>query len=848
MAHGETVNLRMTGGGPWGFRLFGGDGDPLTIAKLRKRSKAHEAGGCEGDILLGINGYSCKNITHGVAIALADHSPTLTMIVFRGSSDRNAINSAFQQLGSQLKPVPASAIAQEASQKAAYTDPSSTPAAPAVSQNVPQRTVNGYAAPGSFSQRQEQHFQEGDTQRHVTTETSKQTFGGTTLTKVTRREESSSYGAPSAFQPAPQKPAAMFNVSSVAAPSTNKPGVWAPSGGGAPLQSQRPLNISAPSGVSVSQNPDQSISMTIGLGGFDAGNTGKENIAPVQQQSKPVPQFNVKKVTKTQVEQAWQPSFGGPKQVIKHQTTTIVAKHTPFTDPEPVPEPLLPRQIPAAIDMSKLIYDGSGSDECGTPDKKKKMFADSAFYDDAEHRYPTIEEQVKMARKVAFSLESPANQAARGHNMFMKRKMKADRWTTVEPGVFLDQNQVDIPKEVFGGEEEKFYRDEPWNNPTHTWQPQMQPSGVRGGGWDSNRIPSPPPLPLLFAPKLPSVKDKEKTNALSAEEFEKLRLYEQKSTHTNVNPAMCFNLAQDLKTNKGKGGKLFAKRKARAEKYVHESESSDGIATPNQNFMDKILLSVPVEQQQQQKVNTAPANKTENMDYLDGGGPVVNRLKDMIAPPKPKMTPWDAAVQSGGVSVDRAFDHLKGYNPYAKQGTDLASQLGSAAVRKEEATAPLSIDSSSSKYPSYNTKVKGWTPSGGADSPAFAPSPSMSSTSSQSYTANHAPKMRPWQGAGAAPNSQDTPASGAAFNAVTPPGSQPAGGFKPMSFKAPGGRDSGVFQPNLQKWKPASGSESGASPAPPTASPMMQPSPVPSYHSTGSASREVTEADGYCDL
>jgi hypothetical protein len=341
----------------------------------------------------------------------------------------------------------------------------------------------------------------------------------------------------------------------------------------------------------------------------------------------------------------------------------------------------------------------------------EKMFADSAFWDDPEHRFPTIEEQVKMARKVALSLEAPANRAARGHTMFIKRKQKADRWTTVEPGVFLDQNQADIPEpiESLQEAEEKFYRDEPWKAASsHTWQPPMKPSGVRGVSYNTNRIPSPPPLPThgFRAPVLPNPKDKEKTNALSAEEFEKLRLFDQKSTHTAVNPAMCFNLAADLKNMKGKGGKLFAKRKARAEKYVHESEpGSDNTMTPNKDFMDKILLSVPMEQQQEM---SAPKKQPESMDYLDGGksgGPVVNRLKDMIDPPKPKMTPWDAAVESGGVSVDKAFDHLRGYNPYAKSGTDLASKVAQAAVRKEESTP---YEPTPSKFPTYNTKVKPW--------------------------------------------------------------------------------------------------------------------------------------------
>ena len=31
---GEQVTVTMTGGGPYGFRLFGGDNIPLTVAKV----------------------------------------------------------------------------------------------------------------------------------------------------------------------------------------------------------------------------------------------------------------------------------------------------------------------------------------------------------------------------------------------------------------------------------------------------------------------------------------------------------------------------------------------------------------------------------------------------------------------------------------------------------------------------------------------------------------------------------------------------------------------------------------------------------------------------------------------
>lgn len=31
---GDLVSVHLTGGSPWGFRLYGGEGDPLIVAKV----------------------------------------------------------------------------------------------------------------------------------------------------------------------------------------------------------------------------------------------------------------------------------------------------------------------------------------------------------------------------------------------------------------------------------------------------------------------------------------------------------------------------------------------------------------------------------------------------------------------------------------------------------------------------------------------------------------------------------------------------------------------------------------------------------------------------------------------
>ena len=57
-------------------------------------------------------------------------------------------------------------------------------------------------------------------------------------------------------------------------------------------------------------------------------------------------------------------------------------------------------------------------------DFAEKIYADSSFYADPQKKYPTIEEQIKMARRVALSLTAPQNKRARGHTMFVKQVEK----------------------------------------------------------------------------------------------------------------------------------------------------------------------------------------------------------------------------------------------------------------------------------------------------------------------------------------------------------------------------------------------------------------------------------------
>ncbi|XP_011486591.1 synaptopodin 2-like protein isoform X1 [Oryzias latipes] len=86
----EEIEVSLTGGAPWGFRLQGGaeQHKPLQVAKVRKRSKACRAGLKEQDELVSIDDHTCAELSHAQAMKLIDsESATLKLKVKRIPSE-----------------------------------------------------------------------------------------------------------------------------------------------------------------------------------------------------------------------------------------------------------------------------------------------------------------------------------------------------------------------------------------------------------------------------------------------------------------------------------------------------------------------------------------------------------------------------------------------------------------------------------------------------------------------------------------------------------------------------------------------------------------------------------------
>ena len=245
----------------------------------------------------------------------------------------------------------------------------------------------GGAGPDGGGGRTQETFYDGHTTSRVTTETSQQQFGSTTVTKVRREEVSTSGGWPSqntaqrhvhyeqesigASQPGGATgsgggggggaTASTFNVSKFGSTTQQrKPDIWAPSGAGGGR-----LTISTPEGVHVQQNADQSITMSFGLASPRqqgmASPRQQETCRSQQQQHDPsrhVPQFNVSKVGGSRPG-IWAPGGGGDVPVLRPFAVEAPKwSPTPKRKPEP-PETAPKPQRPPERESLSLAYDES---------------------------------------------------------------------------------------------------------------------------------------------------------------------------------------------------------------------------------------------------------------------------------------------------------------------------------------------------------------------------------------------------------------------------------------------------------------------------------------------------------
>jgi len=259
----------------------------------------------------------------------------------------------------------------------------------------------------------------------------------------------------------------------------------------------------------------------------------------------------------------------------------------------------------------------------------EKIFADSSFYDEPEHKYPTIEEQIRMARKVAQSLMSPGNEKARGQRMFLRRKETADHWTADalrrRPAGRRAGRTVHVAAELLESEpEQPYYNPAPWAPPGGTWAP---PSARR----------SPPRAPASgfvsaasrawmskSAEALPSVGSKWQPPERQHMELPARPVPPKHGAGSGVQPQVAFALAKDMARAHDKGGRMFAKRRARA--AVEETEmvpATEAVQAARSEVMQRIADSYAA-------AASPPAPKHDAVDSGMEHQPSASRLIEMI--------------------------------------------------------------------------------------------------------------------------------------------------------------------------------------------------------------------------
>uniref|UniRef100_A0A2C9LRS9 PDZ domain-containing protein n=1 Tax=Biomphalaria glabrata TaxID=6526 RepID=A0A2C9LRS9_BIOGL len=287
--------------------------------------------------------------------------------------------------------------------------------------------------------------------------------------------------------------------------------------------------------------------------------------------------------------------------------------------------------------------DDASSQASSTTRRKKKLYADSAFYDAPGKNYPTITEQMKLCKKIAQSLTSAANRRARGAKMFMKRKRKSTKWIHEGQSEF-SSSAGDVAN-------------------LHELDSELSPD--EGGN-----------KPLLYF-KIPSLKHrissegKQTKMALTQEEFEKLRLNSKKCDHRNVAPDTCFDIVADLKAHKGKGGRMFEKRKQRSDKFV--------IDESNARFV-------------------APTPK----------------ITHPIKPLRQEKTPWEAAMENQG-KVDAAFSQLTEWEKNQRLNLNANKNLDLAPLPAVKSTLRSDESPHLLKGKNFNRTARGWA--GGGEYP-----------------------------------------------------------------------------------------------------------------------------------
>ncbi|XP_022079676.1 synaptopodin 2-like protein [Acanthaster planci] len=649
---GVLLKVRMTGGPPWGLRFMGGQGTPICISKIRRKSKAFNANLQEGDEVLSVNGRNVRNGACDIAMGYVDAAvDTLDLeLVRRGS-------------GAPTMPINASSTEH-------------------MNGNTEIRRVPTYQITTSQKPRQPGHA--GHKQTSTTTHVQTRTDGGVreeTITKTiterigeeaktTTKRDVKTYGAPQDTTDSTgtgrqgRGSAVTFH-----APKINvaaKPEIWSPPGKSQPVKKPTlAYSSSAPAHATTAH-----VQYT---GSVPTGSAPKPKtpfLESKQEQNVPTkpmrwePQIHYSTTPKMESEApsttTWSGSVSGPRRTSVGQEVTITFAPQGFMAKRPSVDigkppsfiaPVVEEPVSASTTVEvekKPVYKEEptvilrrAAPPPDRPDSKSTIDETDKSEIKRPYSYPgkhseddpeiTTEMRMKACKTIADLLMFPADKHAKGARMFAKRRKRSERWSVEGMG----QN---VEEEKDGEEEEEAMDRGVEITLVASGRKPLPPGAVPIG----MPLPPPPPPPepgKPFIPQAPPPPPPGTKYRLKVEPTNfKVNLKKKDvCEHNIVSPEQMGRLVVDLKAASGRGANMFERRRQRSDQYVIDESNVKAPPVMKNTAKPKGIASASITMKQDNQIHF------------------------------PKKSPWEAAMESPVGSCDAAFEHIQKKRPSLTQ-------------------------------------------------------------------------------------------------------------------------------------------------------------------------------------